>query len=182
MAMLSSSMSFRRFSLATLYAGVSVLLFGLAAYFSGARVNTTNSIPVGLYWVANRPVASGEYVVLCPPPSGIFDEAKRRGYFGAGFCPGDYEYLMKKILAAKKDKVVFADDGVYVNGDLLAFSKPLATDKFNRPLPVLRAEYELGDSDLLLMTDVSEKSFDSRYFGLINRSQVKDVIRPVFTW
>ena len=89
---------------------------------------------------------------------------------------------MKKILAAKNDKVVITDDGVHVNGELLPFSAPLSSDKYGRPLPVLRAAYELGDSDLLLMTDVSYKSFDARYFGLINRSQIRGVIRPVFTW
>jgi type IV secretory pathway protease TraF len=35
---------------------------------------------------------------------------------------------------------------------------------------------------LLLMTDVSPISFDSRYYGLINRSQIKGVIRPIYTW
>jgi conjugative transfer signal peptidase TraF len=172
----------KRLSLITLYVGVFVLLLGFCAYAAGARVNTTNSLSVGLYWMTDSPVEKGAYVIFCPPPNDVFDEAKHRGYFGAGFCPGNYEYLMKKILAAKKDKVIVADDGVSVNGALLPFSEPLKADRFGRPLPVLRAEYELGDSDLLLMTDVSPKSFDSRYFGLINRSQIKGVIRPVFTW
>ncbi len=172
----------KRLSLITLYVGVFVLLLGFCAYATGARVNTTNSISVGLYWMTDSPVEKGAYVVFCPPPSDIFDEAKQRGYFGAGFCPGDYAFLMKKILAAKNDKVSLADDGVRVNGVLLPFSMPLKTDKYGRPLPVIRAEYVLGESDLLLMTDVSPKSFDSRYFGLINRSLVKGVIRPVLTW
>jgi conjugative transfer signal peptidase TraF len=132
--------------------------------------------------MTERHIEKGEYVLLCLPPNNVFDEAKKRGYFGAGFCPGDYEYLMKKILAAKKDKVSISDDGVRVNGELLPFSTPLSADKQGRPLPVLRGEYRLGDSDLLLMTDVSPISFDSRYFGLVNRSQIKGVIRPVFTW
>ena len=172
----------QRLSLITLYVGVFVLLLGVCAYATGVRVNTTNSLLLGLYWITDSPIEKGAYVIFCPPPSAVFDEAKHRGYFGAGFCPGDYEYLMKKILAAKKDIVIVADDGVRVNGELLPFSAPLKTDRFGRPLPVLRAEYELGDADLLLMTDVSAKSFDSRYFGLINRSQIKGVIRPVFIW
>jgi type IV secretory pathway protease TraF len=32
------------------------------------------------------------------------------------------------------------------------------------------------------MSDVSGTSFDGRYFGPINRSQIKTVIRPVITW
>nr|WP_289847564.1 S26 family signal peptidase [Celeribacter halophilus] len=44
------------------------------------------------------------------------------------------------------------------------------------------SQYTLGNSELLLMSDVSGTSFDARYFGPVNRSQVKAVIRPVFTW
>jgi conjugative transfer signal peptidase TraF len=173
---------FKRLTSGTAIVGSVFLAMGMVCYAVGARINTSKSIPVGLYWMTERHIEKGEYVLLCPPPNNVFDEAKKRGYFGAGFCPGDYEYLMKKILAAKKDKVSISDDGVRVNGELLPFSTPLSADKQGRPLPVLRGEYRLGDSDLLLMTDVSPISFDSRYYGLINRSQIKGVIRPVFTW
>ncbi|MDD5494463.1 MAG: conjugative transfer signal peptidase TraF [Dehalococcoidia bacterium] len=173
---------FKRLTSGTARVGSALLALGMVCHVVGARINTSGSIPIGLYWMTERPLAKGEYVLLCPPPGNVFDEAKRRGYFGAGFCPGDYAYLMKKILAAKKDKVSVSDEGVRVNGELLPFSRPLSADKQGRPLPVLRGEYQLGDSDVLLMTDVSPLSFDSRYFGLVNRSQIKGVIRPVFTW
>ena len=172
----------KRLTSGTAIVGSAFLALGMACSAAGARINTSRSIPVGLYWLTERPIEKGEYVLLCPPPGTVFDEAKKRGYFGAGFCPGDYAYLMKKILAAKRDTVVLADDGVHVNGELVPFSRPLLADKHGRLLPVLRGEYVLGDSDLLLMTDVSPISFDSRYYGLINRSQIKGVIRPVFTW
>ena len=172
----------KRLTSGTAIVGSAFLALGMACSVAGARINTSRSIPVGLYWLTERPIEKGVYVLLCPPPGNVFDEAKQRGYFSAGFCPGDYEYLMKKVLAAKKDKVSISDDGVRVNGELLPFSSPLIADKQGRPLPVLRGEYELGAADLLLMTDVSPLSFDSRYFGLVKRAQIKAVIRPVFTW
>jgi conjugative transfer signal peptidase TraF len=172
----------KRLNQLTLYAGVFVLLIGYGAYVTGARVNTTHSIPLGLYWLIDRPIEKGAYVIFCPPPSDLFDEAKWRGYFKAGFCPGKYQYLMKKVLAVKHDKVSVSDEGVRVNGELLPFSLPLNADSTGRPLPILRAKYELGDTDLLLMTDISQKSFDSRYFGLILQSQIQGVIRPIFTF
>ena len=173
---------FKRLTSGTAIVGSVFLVLGMVCSAAGVRINTSKSIPLGVYWLTERPIEKGEYVLLCPPPGNVFDEAKKRGYFGAGFCPGEYQYLMKKILAAKRDTVVLADDGVHVNGELLPFSMPLRADKHGRPLPVLRGEYKLGDSDLLLMTDVSPISFDSRYYGLVNRSQIKGVIRPVFTW
>jgi type IV secretory pathway protease TraF len=40
----------------------------------------------------------------------------------------------------------------------------------------------LDDSEYLLLSDVNPQSFDARYFGLIARDQIQQVVRPVFTW
>ena len=62
-------------------------------------------------------------------------------------------------------------------------SAPIKADKAGRPLPRYQSNsYTLGNSEVLLMSDVSATSFDGRYFGPINRSQIKTVIRPVITW
>ena len=173
----------RRVSVGTAVAGVSLLLLGAIVYASGVRLNSTRSIPLGVYWLTSDPVAKGAYVLFCPPQAAVFDEAKARGYIGAGFCPGDYGYLMKRVLAAKGDAVSIAEEGVRVNGELLPFSAPIPADPAGRPLPRFAADrFTLSASELLLMSDVSGKSFDGRYFGPIDRSQIKGVIRPVFTW
>lgn len=138
---------------------------------------------IGLYWTSSAPVEKGAYVLFCPPQLGVFDGAKDRGYIGAGFCPGGYGYMMKRVLAAKDDAVAVADDGVRVNGELLPLSAPIKADKAGRPLPRYQSNsYVLGNSEVLLMSDVSATSFDGRYFGPISRSQIKAVIRPVITW
>jgi conjugative transfer signal peptidase TraF len=164
-------------------AGVIFLFLNAAAYAVGLRVNTTKSIPVGIYMTSSRPVEKGTYVLFCPPQVRIFEDAKKRGYIGAGFCPGRYGYMMKRILAAKNDTVTVNKDGVRVNDVLLAHSAPLVADSAGRPLPRFQADsYTLNSSEFLLMSDVSGTSFDGRYFGPINRSQIVTVIRPVFTW
>jgi conjugative transfer signal peptidase TraF len=164
-------------------AGVGLLMLSAAAYVAGARINITKSIPVGLYWSSSAPVEKGAYVLFCPPPAGVFNAAKERGYIAAGFCPGDYGYMMKRVLAAKDDAISIADDGVRVNDELLPLSTPRKADLAGRPLPRFPADhYTLGASEVLLMSDVSATSFDGRYFGPVNRSQIQTVIRPVFTW
>jgi len=174
---------FKRITVGSTIAGVTVLLLGAACYALGCRVNTTKSIPVGLYWTSNKPVEKGDYVLFCPPHVSVFDEAKERGYIGAGFCPGGYGYMMKRILAAKNDTVAITTEGVRVNGELLPFSTQIKADKEGRPLPHYHADsFKLSSSDVLLMSDVSSTSFDGRYFGLVNRSQIKTVIFPVITW
>ena len=174
---------FKRITVYTALGGAGLLLLGLGCYAAGARINTTKSIPVGLYWTSSAPVEKGAYVLFCPPQLGVFDDAKERGYIGAGFCQGGYGYMMKRVLAAKDDAVAVADDGVRVNGELLPLSAPIKADKAGRPLPRYQSNsYSLGNSEVLLMSDVSATSFDGRYFGPINRSQIKTVIRPVITW
>ena len=173
----------KRIAAGVVIAGVAALLLAAGGYAAGARVNTTKSIPVGLYWTSSAPVEKGAYVLFCPPQLGVFDDAKERGYIGAGFCPGGYGFMMKRVLAAKDDHVAVTGEGVTVNGQLLPLSTPLATDKAGRELPRYQAtHYTLGNSELLLMSDVSGTSFDGRYYGPISRNQIKGVIRPVVTW
>jgi conjugative transfer signal peptidase TraF len=172
-----------RFMVCTAIAGPAVLLIGAGCYAAGARVNTSKSIPVGLYWTSSAPVEKGAYVLLCPPENGVFAEAMRRGYLTAGFCPGGYGYMMKRILAAVDDKVSIAADGVRVNEQLLPLSVPLTKDLLGRGLPRYRAaKIVLGDSQVLLMSDVSGTSFDARYFGPVDRAQIRSVLTPVWTW
>lgn len=174
---------FKRFSAGVAVVGSGILVLGVVAYAAGARINTSKSIPVGLYWTNNQPVEKGVYVLFCPPQNGVFFDAKERGYIGAGVCPGNLSYMMKRVLAAKNDVVSVADDGVRVNGGLLPFSAPFGKDKSGRLMPHYRAaDYSLSEYQVLLMADVSSTSFDGRYFGPIQRSQIKTVIFPVITW
>jgi conjugative transfer signal peptidase TraF len=165
--------------------GIVALLLGVIALLglAGARINTSKSIALGLYGTSGRPVQKGEYVLLCPPQIGVMEEARKRGYLGAGFCPGGYGYMMKRILGAHGDTVSVNADGVRVNGRLLPFSAPLMSDRAGRPMPRFQAErYVLGASELLLMSDVSRTSFDARYYGPVSRAQIRTVIVPVLTW
>ena len=173
----------KRIAVGGVIGGITLLLLSAAAYVAGARINTTRSIPLGLYWTSSAPLEVGAYVLFCPPPLGLFDEARARDYIGAGFCPRGYGFMMKRVLAAKDDVISVTDDGVRINGRLLTDSAPSMADKAGRSLPRYQAShYILGNSELLLMSDASATSFDGRYFGPINRSQVRTVIRPVITW
>ncbi|ARO88822.1 conjugative transfer signal peptidase TraF [Nitrosospira lacus] len=164
-------------------AGVTFVVLGLACFAAGGRFNSTRSIPLGLYWLTDDPVKKGEYVIFCPPISPLFDKARARGYIAAGFCPGDYGFMMKRVLAGADDLVVVAGEGVSINGKSLSASMPLEADKAGRAMPRYPSgTYTLGKSELLLMSDMSATSFDGRYFGPVDLSQIKGVIRPVITF
>jgi conjugative transfer signal peptidase TraF len=161
---------------------MSVFMLSWLAYAVGIRLNTTPSIPVGVYRLTNEPIVKGAYVLFCPPPAAVFDMAKARGYLGAGYCPGGYGHMMKKILAVKDDVVSIGTDGVQVNGQLLPLSKPIKADGGGRLLPDYKTFRVLDSAEVLVMSDCNRGSFDGRYFGPIQRSQIEGVIRPIFTW
>lgn len=163
--------------------GIVLIAFGGICSVCGARVNTSRSIPLGLYWTSSAPLSKGAYVLFCPPQRDVIAEAKKRGYLTAGICPGSYGYMMKRIVAVGKDIVTVSGAGVSVNGQLLPFSVPLSTDRAGRPLARYpAARFVIARSNVLLMTDVSSSSFDARYFGPVDLAQIKTVIVPVFTW
>ncbi len=89
---------------------------------------------------------------------------------------------MKKILAVQGDVVAIGTDGVRVNSQLLPLSIPIKADGAGRPLPEYKGSWVLDSAEVLVMSDSNSVSFDGRYFGPIQRSQIEGVIRPIFTW
>lgn len=175
-------MNLQRIYKLTAAAAIMVMAIATLSYAAGARINTTRSIPIGLYWTSDTEAGKGAYVRFCPPDIDAMAMARQRGYISAGFCPGDYGYIMKRISAVDGDTVTIDSRGVAVNGRLLPFSRPRAIDAAGRPLPELQASYTLQADQMLLMSDVSNTSFDARYYGPVNRAQIEAVIKPVITW
>ena len=163
---------------------VSVSLFVLSIGFriSGIYINTTPSLPVGFYKVVDEPIVSGAYVAFCPQQDEIFDMARDRSYINRGNCPGGYGLLLKRVFAQSGDTVSIDQTGIFVNGEHLPNSAQLKTDAEGQLLPQYRLKAALNDSEYLLLSDLNPQSFDARYFGLIARSQIKQVVRPIFIW
>ena len=156
------------------------MMIALACGLAGLRVNTTRSIPIGVYLTHATPITVGEYVIFCPPQNALFAVAKKRGYISVGFCDGGTGQMMKRVVAMAGDDVAITLDGVYVNDQRLPLSRPLSNDANHRPLPNLSGlRLRLAQDDVFLMSDVSATSFDGRYFGPINRSLIHHVIAPL---
>jgi conjugative transfer signal peptidase TraF len=151
--------------------------------FAGIRLNTSDSIPKGIYRIHQGAIEKNSLVLFCPDDREAFRQGRNRGYLDHGFCSGDYGYLMKKIAAVSGDVVSSTKDGVYVNHSLLSYSKPQIHDGLHRPLTFWRVtQYTLKPQEVLTMTNQSIMSFDGRYYGLIQTKQIKGIITPVLTW
>ena len=170
--------------LAVLILAVSVSLFVLSigARISGIYINTTPSLPVGFYRIVDEPIVNGAYVAFCPPQNAVFDMAMNRSYINRGDCPGGYGLLLKRVFAQSGDTVFIDQAGIYVNGKHLPNSAQLTADADGHALPQYQLQAVLDDGESLLLSDLNPQSFDARYFGLIVRDQIKQVVRPIFTW
>ena len=161
---------------------ISLFVLSIGARISRIYINTTPSLPVGFYKVVDEPILSGAYVAFCPPQNAVFDMARDRSYINRGDCPGGYGLLLKRVFAQSGDTVFIDQAGIFVNGEHLPNSAQLKIDAEGHALPQYRLQTVLDDSEYLLLSDLNPQSFDARYFGLIARDQIKQVVRPVFTW
>lgn len=160
-----------------------LLLLGAGA--TGLRVNATASMPRGLWRVAPAagPIPRGAIVSLCLPQGPLLRLALRRGYLGAGPCPGGAEPLLKPVAAIAGDVVRVTAAGIAVNGTLLPNSAALKQDSAGRPLrPVPPGTWRVAPGAVWLVSTYAARSFDSRYFGPVPVSAVHGTARPVWVF
>ena len=173
----------KRFLL-SLYGGGLLVLASIAVIKqAGFRINTSPSIPLGIYRTTTTPLSVGSYVLLCPENKEPFITAQKRDYIGAGYCPGGLGYMFKRVAAMPNDIITTTANGMYINGKLYPDSKPFKHDALNRTLPIWHAnQTRLKAGEVVLMTEGDKNSFDARYFGPLPEQQIVSVVRPVLTW
>jgi conjugative transfer signal peptidase TraF len=161
----------------TIAAGMVAALFLLCGW-AGVRFNSTESLPVGLYITTT---GATNLVEFCPAEP-FASLAIRRSYRGRGSCPDGAVPLVKPVVAHSGDNVEFSSSGIAVNGRLLRNSAPLAVDSKGRPLtPWPFGCYRVAPRTVWVASSYSPKSFDSRYFGPISKSAIRERVRPLLT-
>lgn len=123
-------------------------------------------------------------MIFCPPDNVVTRQALNRGYIMAGFCPGGYSTLIKKVFAIKGDKVKFTAVGIYVNENLIPNSQPKKFDSAGRSLNSIETGTQILDGQMIMfLSDYNPKSFDGRYFGFVNKtSYIVGTIKPIWVW
>src|SRR5712664_4189005 len=152
----------------------------LVAAWAGLRFNDSPSMPTGLY-VRTSSESSASMVVFCPAAP-FAELSVERGYRSRGNCPDGAEPLAKPIAARAGDIVELSATGMTVNDRLLPNTAPLVTDTAGRPLshwPFGR--YVVAPGTVWVASTYSPRSLDSRYFGPIEASQIREHVRPLLT-
>ena len=145
----------------------------------GLRINASPSLPVGLYVTSSRPEAS--LAEFCPAEP-FASLASSRGYRDRGACRDGATPLLKPVVARAGDVVEVSEQGIAVNGRLLPNSAARRADTHGRPLPTWPfGRYIVAPDTVWVASSYEARSFDSRYFGPIPTSSIRDRVRPLLT-
>ena len=158
--------------------GVAISLF-LICGLIGLRINSSPSLPIGLYITTEGDRAN--LAEFCPAePFG--DLAIARGYRDAGNCRDGAAPLLKPVVARPADVVELSDRGITVNGRILPNTAPISTDTRGRPLsPWQFGRHVVQPGTVWVASSFNPRSFDSRYFGPVQISAIRNYLRPLLT-
>jgi conjugative transfer signal peptidase TraF len=156
-----------------------IVLASATAMLFGIRINTSYSLPLGLYATTNEPNA--ELIEFCPVEP-FASESASRSYRTPGFaCPDGAVPLLKPIVARPGDLVVVGPEGISVNGHLLRNTYPVPYDASGRPLePWPPGIFGVKPGTVWVASTYNAGSYDSRYMGPIHTSQIRRRLRPLW--
>jgi conjugative transfer signal peptidase TraF len=164
--------------LALLVFAILIGLFQICAWI-GIRLNASPSLPIGLYVVSDSGRAN--LVEFCPAEP-FATLAMARGYRDGGTCYDGGAPLMKPVVAKAGDMVELTRKGLAVNGTLVPNTAPLERDTRGRPLtPWPYGRYVVTRETVWVASSYNARSFDSRYFGPIDRASIRSHVRPLVT-
>ena len=124
--------------------------------------NASESVPIGWYFLVKRQPTIGEIAVI-KPTEWVQIYASTRGYL-----PQDV-WLLKPVLAVQPSNICRFGSHIFVDGKHIARAKIM--DKKHRLLPAWTDCKALTSSQYFVLGRHRD-SFDSRYFGPIEQSQV----------
>ncbi len=153
------------------------LIIILNIVFSFFTINYSNSYPLGFYFNKNfENIERGKLYTFCPEYDEKMQFAEENGFWvnidkSCGRTP---KYL-KKALGLPYDKIIIKDNGVYINDKLIPNTEIMLKNKvYNKDV-----EFILKADEYFMLSDYNKYSYDSRYFGIIKKHQIKKEVVPL---
>ena len=141
-------------------------------------INTSPSLPEGIYLKTWNIPQNGDIVLVSPPDLPVFRNALKKRLLSHGISEAGSCHIIKIMAASEGDEIVIQKDGMFVNGKKLANSQ-----RQNWQIDGM-AELPISkklQGEVLLYTP-HPLSFDSRYFGPIDRDTIISSIKPLLLW
>lgn len=155
-----------------------LLLLILVIFASKVVLNFTPSMKIGLYLKQKGEIKKGDIVLVCLSEPYKTIGLQHHYIMKGNKCAGT-EPLIKKVIAIPNDKVILTDEYLKVNGQKFAYPT-YYFDSQNRPLKVFpRGKYQQG---YWLIGTNDKRSWDSRYWGFVNRDQILVKLRAFLLW
>jgi len=160
---------------------VSAALIALAFSFLIApilpiRLNETNSVPTGLYWIQKTPAP---YAGFCLDEKTVETALQAGLQLSSGECPDGRETILKIIFKATPEQPIsFAEDGFMVGKTKMANTAAKTVSRAGRPLQ--HAPYGQWTSGVFAISTYNRDSWDSRYFGPVPESSIRYYAKPFF--
>jgi conjugative transfer signal peptidase TraF len=147
--------------------------------FLGVIINITPSMPTGIYIKTSGEIKRGDIVAAC-----LSDPYKTIGlkqlYIEKGVKCDGADPVIKEVVALPGDNVVLKNNRIIVNNINLFFITA-RKDSAGRILDIYpRGEY-LDTKGYWLIGTNSQHSWDSRYWGSIDKAQIMSKLQPVIT-
>lgn len=152
-----------------------------AAHLLGLRLNTSYSLPLGLYQVTTDETAP--LIEFCPVEP-FASESAARGYRTRGLtCPDGAVPLLKPVVARAGDMIELTAAGIHVNGCLLKKTAPVPQDAAGRKLRAWpQGRYRVAPGTVWVASTYNAGSYDSRYMGPIDTKLIRRRLRPLWTF
>lgn len=146
---------------------------GLAIFHAcGVRFNTTVSMPRGIYQLDKGVPQKGDTVAFC-----LSDRQARfahaQGYIQQGSCANGVQPLVKIIGGIEGDVIILNSNTVQIGNTILP---TYGKDQLGRSLIQELQAGVIPQGQAFVYTP-HERSYDSRYFGLVPRASLQKVRR-----
>ena len=137
----------------------------LAALSCSGRLilNTTGSVPRGLWWVSGGRIQRGDTVTV--PISAFRSTSWVPEAYWRKNAWGKPKAFLKRVAGLPGDTVEAGENGlIRIAGEVVSNSAPLSADRAGRPLKAFQLPVVLASDEVWLLSD-SHRGFDSRYLG-----------------
>jgi conjugative transfer signal peptidase TraF len=155
-----------------------LIAVAVSIVITGATINVTPSMKIGLYIKQEGEIKRGDIVLVC-----LTEPYKTIGlhnqYIMQGSRCNGANSLIKEVVALPNDLVILTDSSLEINGKTYPY-RTYYFDSKDRPLSVYpRGKYRKG---YWLIGTNNDHSWDSRYFGPINKNQILCKLKAILVW
>ena len=159
-----------------------IILIGIVIALLGFRLVLQESMPKGIYKrVSGTPEIENPVIIKL---SAVWSEySLARGYVEPHVFEDREQNAVKWLVGAEGDLVSIKQEGVRVNGKLLALSAQRQKDSKGRLMPDFHMEErKLGEGEYVVLSHLLERGFDSRYYGVLTSENILSKARIAYTF